>query len=92
MTPVEGLRFEYLSAAPVPSPPGSVPISARRTAVERLRDAVDPLWRRMLWVAISRRTNTAVTVRRQLYGTSVTRLQGPAAERAREILARRLTP
>lgn len=64
------------------------PVSGHRGTSERLRDAVDPTWRRILWWVTSRRTGGSLRPR----VSSVTRLDGPAAERAREILARRLTP
>jgi hypothetical protein len=82
--------LERMSTVPISDPPRLAPVSGRRTSRERIRDALDPLWRRLLWSVAVRRTGARVA-RTPCYDTSVIRLEGEAAHRAREILARRLT-
>lgn len=49
--------------------------------LERLRDRLDPTWRRMLWWSAGRRQP-------RQYSTAPVRLEGEAAKRVEEILAR----
>jgi hypothetical protein len=75
--------------ASVPLDPNRLPrVPAQRTSRERTRDALAPLWRRALWVVAVRRTGARIA-RPGVYTTPV-RVNGPSAERAREIYTRRL--
>jgi hypothetical protein len=70
--------------------PSAIPaVSSRRTLFERLRDALDPYWRRVLWVIAL--PHASVRSKARAHSTAVVRLEGSAARRAEEIFARRLT-
>jgi hypothetical protein len=80
-----------MSAIPATHQRHIAPVSARRSARERFRDAMDPLWRRLLWEVAVRRAGRPVAVCRTPHDSRVSQLEGDAAARAREIIARRLT-
>lgn len=79
-----------MSLMEVSQPSGIAPVSAGRKARERLRDALDPLWRRVLWLRLPR--DARRSVRRAPYETSTVQLDAVAAARAEEIFSRRLKP
>jgi hypothetical protein len=82
--------LERITTVPVSDPPQFAPVSSRRTSRERIRDALDPAWRRLLWAIAVRRTGARLA-RTPCYDTRIIHLEGEAADRAREVLARRLT-
>src|SRR4051794_37692864 len=51
-------------------------VAAHRTTRERIRDTLDPVWRRLLWAIATRSSLTKARPRRGLYDTSVVRLDG----------------
>jgi hypothetical protein len=77
-----------MSSLKIAQPAGIAPVDATRTFFERVRDALDPLWRRARW-SIAR--GRGGIVRRDTYATGVVRLSSRERAIAREILARRLS-
>jgi hypothetical protein len=73
----------------VAQPPKIAPVEGARSGRERLRDALDPLWRRALWAITERRSAQAPS--RRLYSTAPIELSEAESALAREILARRLS-
>jgi hypothetical protein len=85
--PMDSLGFQ-VSAFPATRTEHRAPQLGGRSTRERVRDALSPLLGRLRWAITARHLDKDVHVRRDVYSNAVLRLEGPDAERARELLGR----